>query len=869
MLRLERAALLALLSFAFLVPSAAFAQLVPGTPYQLIRGPNTFVPLTNPTVVWPAVDDDTRGVTLPFAVKFYDTMQSSVSLEANGAIGFPSGVSVTRFNTVPGTTGTPSGFVAPMWDDLLLAAGPGNGIGYQVEGTAPSRTITFEWRNIGFYTFNGPVGEMSFQVRFYEGASGRIDIDYGPKSGTFNGSTTMGMESPADTGPILFVPRGCTDDCVFNDFPANTRVTVVQDPGVELVAVDVRPPALAFLGAQVAVPVIVQNLHGMPVGPFEVSVVAGPTADLVGAVPIGGASMSLGAFTTRTVAVDVVPPTSLGTNPVYVGVVVDPADVISEADEGNNVAVSAARMRLLQGGPDLAVQDVRISSTQVAAGDVVDVVARVQNLGGDGVSGVDVAIMLSSNTVISRQDAKLGQFSITLGPGESVTTTTSVTIDAATNTGTYYVGALADPMDTLAELSESNNGLADSNPLEVTGGPLAITTSALPSPIVGRTYAATLSARGGDPAARIWTLDSGVLPAGIGLGRTSGDFFGRPTAVEVQTFTVRVESGGEAATKTLTLAVSDPAQPLTIVTRDIPPGVVGQSYQFPIITTGGDGAELVWSATGLPPGIELGNRGVLSGTPLELGSSTFSVTVTDGTETAARELTLVVSDSPNLLIVPRRLSTARFGEAYVEQLEATGAISDVLWLLEGGTLPSGLTLSPSGEISGTPTRVGRSGFIVGARDTAVGRVAADSNAFEIEVLDDDTFEITTAMLPSAVVGEGYAAGVSAIGGLPPLTWSVREGRLPDGLLTAVDDTTGDLRIGGQPLEEGVANVIIEVVDSQGRSARRAFGIRVELAAPVVEPPAGGCSCAARGVTRAAKTSSVLLLLGLLGIRRRR
>ena len=65
-------------------------------------------------------------------------------------------------------------------------------------------------------------------------------------------------------------------------------------------------------------------------------------------------------------------------------------------------------------------------------------------------------------------------------------------------------------------------------------------------------------------------------------GRSSA---GRPR-VETQQFTVEVTSAGATATAQLSLTVSDPDEPLTIVTRSVPDAVVGQDYDVAVVVTG-------------------------------------------------------------------------------------------------------------------------------------------------------------------------------------------------------------------------------------------------------------------------------------------
>ena len=87
--------------------------------------------------------------------------------------------------------------------------------------------------------------------------------------------------------------------------------------------------------------------------------------------------------------------------------------------------------------PDLAVEVVRVDRSDASAGDMVQVVATVTNVGADPVSGTPVSLMLSTNPAISPQDVELGMFSVSLMAGESTTETQMVTLPANINSGTY------------------------------------------------------------------------------------------------------------------------------------------------------------------------------------------------------------------------------------------------------------------------------------------------------------------------------------------------------------------------------------------------------------------------------------------------
>ena len=372
-------------------------------------------------------------------------------------------------------------------------------------------------------------------------------------------------------------------------------------------------------------------------------------------------------------------------------------------------------------------------------------------------------------------------------------------------------------------------------------------TNTLPFAVFRQPYAATLTAVGGSAGDRDWTVVSGDLPDGLGLLRRTGEIFGRPTTIETQTFTVRVGSGTESATKELTLTVSDPTEPLTIVTNELARGRVGQEYAFPIIVTGGtQTSSLTWAATNLPEGFVITEQGVLGGTADVASSSTVTITVSSGGEMASKDLHLRVDDNPNLLIVPRPLAKARFEQPYSEQLTSTGGVPPIVWVLKQGEMPPGLNLSTEGEISGTPMNAGIFRFVVEIRDSNVGAPARDANTFVIEVEDDGGLRISTERLPDGVVGQGYDGEIVPEGGLPPYVWTIESGFIPPGLVANPSEETGNFHLRGQPSEAGNWNLLIALSDAQGRSAIRAFSLRVleTPPAPTEPPDEGGCSCAA-------------------------
>lgn len=854
----------------------ARAQMIPGTGYTMNRSMQPYTNLANPTTLMaPTFDENEATFTLPFPFNYYGTNVTNVCVGANGAITFDQPTcSISLTNSAPGSTSAPNGFIAVMWDDMWSTSGQPGLISYEIAGTAPNRTATIEFRNMDRFAGTSP--KLNAQIRLFEGRAGRIHINYGSSMGTATLSMTMGMEDMAGQRPILFAPSNCTTTCNINDFNAvsGTRIELVQDPGIELVAGAITAPTFGFLGAPMSVPVNIQNLHGNAIGPFVYSIDASSTRNFMNPVRL---FTSMGVvypgFTQQTTVEQVIPPETLPEGEYYLALVVDSAGAIPEVDENNNRIISDTRVRILEGAPDLRVDRVTIDRNDVRAGDMITVYSSITNIGADPVTNLPIAVMLSTNPAITPQDVELATYNLTLQPQQTLLSTTTVTLPPDTNSGTYYVGAFADPRGSTLELSESNNGLAAFAPVLVSGGALAITTQRLPNAPVGASYLALLSAVGGS-GQYTWEITAGRLPQGLALVGGTGEIFGRAAMAESQTFTVRVTSGMDTATRMLTLSAVDPDAPLTIVTRALPQGVAGQEYAFQLSGTGGaDNASYSWSATGLPDGVTTSTSGLISGIPTAAGTTTVTITLSDGTNMTSRMLSLRIDENQRLLIDAIELPTATYQEPYSVQLTAVGGLPPLTWTVGSGMLPAGVTLSTTGELSGTPSEVGAFRVTIRATDAGSGgRAAFDENTFDLVVEDNGGFTISTAALPIAYLNETYDVRIESSGGTGPFMWQITEGRLPAGFNSEVSPETGSFRILGTPTAPDVTNILVEVTDGARRVARKAFAIDVRER-PVVdqtpEPTDEGCSC-----TSAERSSGGVawLLIGglaLLVLRRRK
>ncbi len=163
--------------------------------------------------------------------------------------------------------------------------------------------------------------------------------------------------------------------------------------------------------------------------------------------------------------------------------------------------------------------------------------------------------------------------------------------------------------------------------------------------------------------------------------------------------------------------------PLALATR-------GSPYGATLTATGGV-APYSWIPLGsLPAGLNLSTSGVITWTPSALGTFTFTVQVTDSTAPVSLTATGTVSISvevPPPSITTTTLPGAVVGTGYSAALTATGGTSPYSWAVVGGSLPAGLTLSPSGSITGTPSAQGSATFTVRATDASPTPLVASSD----------------------------------------------------------------------------------------------------------------------------------------------
>jgi hypothetical protein len=237
-----------------------------------------------------------------------------------------------------------------------------------------------------------------------------------------------------------------------------------------------------------------------------------------------------------------------------------------------------------------------------------------------------------------------------------------------------------------------------------------ITTTLLPLGEQGRPYSTTLAATGGTGTLSFPTqnVDGLVLSS-------SGSFIGVPSAPGSFPFTAVVTDAlGVTASKPLILTVN---APLALNAAPLPAGNQNVSYpQQQLVASTSNGvppySNWTWVAapsSSLPPGLSLNmSLGTITGAPTAAGVFSFIVSVSDSLGATASQTYSITVVAAGPVIGTSSLPNGQYNSPYTPvALSATSGTQPYTWSLgSGGLLPAGMTLSPSGSISGTPAQAG-------------------------------------------------------------------------------------------------------------------------------------------------------------------
>jgi hypothetical protein len=339
-----------------------------------------------------------------------------------------------------------------------------------------------------------------------------------------------------------------------------------------------------------------------------------------------------------------------------------------------------------------------------------------------------------------------------------------------------------------------------------------------------------------------WT-SSGMLPTGLTLAGT-GLLSGQLTQIGTYNFTISANQsiGGVVASQPYSINVTT-CSALPVITSTAFNAGVGSAFTGQLV---GNCGVLPYtftlnSTTGAANTFLVSSNGAITGTPTVAGATTLSVTITDNSfvhNFSTSNVVITVSANGGLTITSTSpLPPGVINVPYSNTLQATGGTSPYNWTLDiGSSLPAGLTLSPAGLISGTPTTIGSRSFSVVLMDAASPQHTVNAS-FTLVIASSNLSITTTSPLTPGTMNVAYTNTLQAAGGTSPYSWLVTAGNLPAGLALS-----GAGVLSGTPTASGTFNFSVTVTDSKQNTVTGPFtlviagaGLRITTTSPL---PAG-------------------------------
>jgi hypothetical protein len=342
-------------------------------------------------------------------------------------------------------------------------------------------------------------------------------------------------------------------------------------------------------------------------------------------------------------------------------------------------------------------------------------------------------------------------FTLTVDQAPAVTSANNTTFTVGSS-GSFTATASGYPAPTFSEtgalpsgVTFTSGGVLSGTPAAGTGGvyTLTITASNGVSPNATQTFTLTVDQAPGITSGTSTTFTSGtansftatasgyptptfsetgVLPTGVTFtsgGVLSGTPSGAPGSYPL---TITASNGvGSPATQSFTLTVD---QAPSITSASDTTFTVGSSGSFTTTATGYPAP--TFSETGaLPSGVTFTSGGVLSGTPAAGTGGTYSLTITASngvSPNGTQSFTLTVDQAPAITSA----SGTAFTIGSTGSFTATASGYPAPTFSETGIMPSGVTFTSGGVLSGSPTGVSGTYPITITASNGIGSPATQS-----------------------------------------------------------------------------------------------------------------------------------------------
>ena len=371
----------------------------------------------------------------------------------------------------------------------------------------------------------------------------------------------------------------------------------------------------------------------------------------------------------------------------------------------------------------------------------------------------------------------------------------------------------------------------------------------LSSATLGAPYSQSITASGGR-SPYTFAVNVGSLPVGISL--SSGGVLSGIASVygvcSANQFEIRASDSLSQISGASVKCIAT-SNGVNITNTSLPPVVIGVNYNAALTVIGGT-SPYAYTATALPAGVSINpSTGALAGyTNSVAGTYTSYLTVTDSNVPArstTRTFSLVVSSALALTgtTISKGAALSPYGAGAGHQLNATGGLAPYTYAITAGALPSGLALSTSGLIYGTPLwNTAANGGAYSINVVATDALGQSTSAATFNLNIYTTPKILSSDLPLALLNSPYAYDIVRVGGSNPfngsnqatgLTFSLASGSsLPTGL--TLGSTTG--RISGTPTSNGASpyTFTVEVTDAYGFKGSKSLTLTINSVAKTLD-----------------------------------
>src|SRR5437660_483496 len=223
-------------------------------------------------------------------------------------------------------------------------------------------------------------------------------------------------------------------------------------------------------------------------------------------------------------------------------------------------------------------------------------------------------------------------------------------------------------------------------------------------------------------------------------------------------FSTRCSGLASSSTGSVTTAPSVTSQPGSQSVT------AGQTAIFSVSATGTAPLSYQWKKNGIAVSGASSSAYTTPATSTSDSGAQFTVIVSNsaGSVTSSAAVLTVNASLPPLQVTNSQLSGGTVGSAYSATLNASGGTSPYSWSVSSSTLPTGLSLSSAGTLSGTPTIAGAFPFTVAVKDAASASASA-SLSINVVTAAAPAVSISSPSNGATVSGTTTVSGVASDG----------------------------------------------------------------------------------------------------------